>query len=88
MSKATQRRLVLLARHLGAAPSRAQLRRAVRIVEADADLSEVLWAAAEDASGVLWRGVVDTVDAAGLAGCALGLLDLLVELGRDGGSDA
>lgn len=79
MTEATERRLVLLARYLGGAPSPSKLRRAARLVEADAELSEVLWAAAENLPGAAWRDVVEAVD----AGCALGMLDLLVELGRD-----
>ncbi|MGI8624509.1 MAG: hypothetical protein ACR2NB_13750 [Solirubrobacteraceae bacterium] len=76
---------MLLARHLGAAPSRSQLRHAARLVEADDELSEVFRASAEDLSGAVWRGVSDATDAAGAAGCGFGLLDLLVELGRDDG---
>lgn len=86
LTEAAERRLVLLARYLGAAPSRIKLRHAARLVEADAELDEILAAAAEDLSGAAWRGVNDAVDAAGAAGCGLGMLDLLVELGRDDGA--
>lgn len=84
LTEPAERRLVLLARFLGPAPSRAKLRRAVRLVEADAELDEIMAAASWDLSGAAWRGVNDALDAAGAADCGLGLgmLDLLVALGE------
>ncbi len=68
-------RLVLLVRQLGGAPSRTRLQHAARIVLADAGLDELVRLSAfDELCGVL--------RSAGAHACALGLLDLLVELAR------